>query len=115
MTWNHGEDKWSSLTTGTGKDTRRAYYCYSDDEGVTWSSPVEITDDIKDASWDWYGTGPVHGIQLRNGNHRGRLIAPNYFTIRENGAVQDYAHVAYSRRLRGHLEGRRPHPLGRCG
>ncbi|MDD3979740.1 MAG: sialidase family protein [Proteiniphilum sp.] len=96
MTWNHGEDKWSSLTNGTGKDTRRAYYCYSDDEGVTWSSPVEITDDIKDASWDWYGTGPVHGIQLQNGIHKGRLISPNYFTVRENGVVQDYAHMAYS-------------------
>ena len=96
MTWNHGDDKWSTLVNGTGKDTRRPYYTFSDDEGVTWSEPAEITADIKDESWDWYGTGPVHGIQIRNGTYKGRLVSPNYFTTRENGSVEDYSHVAYS-------------------
>lgn len=96
MTWNHGSDRWGALTNGTGNDTRRPYYTYSDDDGLNWSEPVEITKDVKDPSWDWYGTGPVHGIQIKTGPFKGRLVAPNYFTKRVNGAVVDYSHVVYS-------------------
>lgn len=28
--------------------------------------------------------------------NRGRLIAPNYFTTRENGKVKSYSHIIYS-------------------
>src|SRR5690606_6223837 len=67
MTWNHGDDNWGALTGGTGKDVRRAYHTWSDDEGETWSTPEEITDSVKDPTWDWYATGPVHGIQISKG------------------------------------------------
>lgn len=96
MTWNHKDDKWSALVNGKGNDTRRPYYVYSDDEGKTWSTPTEITESIKNVNWDWYGTGPSHGIQIKNGKYKNRLISPNYFTVRENNKVVDYAHVAYS-------------------
>lgn len=96
MTWNHGSDDWGDLTTGQGEDTRRAYYTSSDDEGMTWSAPVEITSSVKAPEWDWYGTGPVHGIQITKGIHKGRLVAPNYYTVRMNGQRKDYSHAIYS-------------------
>lgn len=47
MTWNYQTDKWGTITNGTGENTRRPYYTYSDDDGVTWASPVEITSAVK--------------------------------------------------------------------
>lgn len=96
LTWNHGDDRWGDLTNGTGKDTRRAFYTWSDDEGQTWEEPREITESVKNKEWDWYGTGPVHGIQISKGEHKGRLISPNYFTVRKDGSRKDYSHVIYS-------------------
>lgn len=87
MTWNQGEDKWGVLVKGTGVDTRRPYYTYSDDDGKTWAAPVEITASVKNANWDWYATGPVHGIQMQAGAHKGRLVAPCYYTIRTGGGL----------------------------
>lgn len=96
MTWNDGEDKWGTITQGTGKDTRRPYYCYSEDDGLTWSEPVELTSTLKQDEWKWYGTGPCHGIMIQNGKYKDRLISPNYFTVMENGKVVSYSHTAYS-------------------
>ena len=96
MTWNNGEDKWGTITQGTGKDTRRPFYCYSTDDGKTWSDPVEITSAIKEESWNWYATGPCHGIMIKTGEHEGRLVSPNYFTVKESGKVVSYSHTAYS-------------------
>lgn len=96
MTWNHGDDTWGELTKGTGNDTRRVFYTWSDDEGATWKEPLEITGSVKASSWDWYGTGPVHGIQIRNGAKKNRLVVPSYYTERVNGQRKDYSHVIYS-------------------
>jgi sialidase-1 len=57
-------------------DYRRCFYMRSDDDGKTFSDPVEITDVIEQfrPEYDWkiVATGPGHGIQLENG----RLIVP---------------------------------------
>ena len=54
----------------------RAFYMRSDDDGRTFSKPVEITQTFeafrKDYPWQVLAIGPGHGIQLANG----RLIAP---------------------------------------
>ncbi|WP_286880259.1 MULTISPECIES: sialidase family protein [unclassified Proteiniphilum] len=115
MTWNYKDDKWGALVNGTGTDTRRPYYSYSDDEGKTWSKPVEITKSIKKPIWDWYGTGPVHGIQIKKGIFKNRLVSPNYFTIRENGKVVDYSHIAYSDDYGITWKAGNPTPVGEVG
>jgi len=96
MTWNNGQDNWGTLTGGTGVDTRRAYQTWSDDEGKTWTTPKEITAQVKDPKWDWYATGPVHGIQISKGTYKGRLVSANYYTVRVDGKRQDYSHAIYS-------------------
>lgn len=54
----------------------RAFYMRSDDDGQTFSKPVEITSafDAFRSEYDWkvLATGPGHGIQLRTG----RLVVP---------------------------------------
>ncbi|MBN2853375.1 MAG: exo-alpha-sialidase [Clostridia bacterium] len=51
-------------TTGAKRDI---YCMYSDDEGDTWSEPVNITSSIKHPNWRWYATGPNHGVQMKSG------------------------------------------------
>jgi sialidase-1 len=54
---------------------RAPHLQYSDDDGLTWSEPRDLSDEIMPAHWNsWYATGPVHGIQLTHGKHPGRLV-----------------------------------------
>ncbi|HEY2586168.1 MAG TPA: sialidase family protein, partial [Tepidisphaeraceae bacterium] len=54
----------------------RCFSMRSDDDGRTFSAPVEITGTFeafrKDYAWNVIATGPCHGIQLRSG----RLLVP---------------------------------------
>ncbi|UUU26117.1 sialidase family protein [Streptomyces sp. DSM 40750] len=54
---------------------RAPHLQYSDDDGLTWSEPRSLSEQIRPADWNsWYATGPVHGIQLTRGRHAGRLV-----------------------------------------
>ena len=115
MTWNFQTDKGGAITNGTGEDSRRPYYTYSDDDGITWAQPVEITSSVKKEKWDWYATGPCHGIQIQKGIHKGRLVAPNYFTTRESGKVTSYSHIIYSDDYGKTWKPGEPTPVGGVG
>lgn len=115
MTWNFQTDKWGAITNGTGEDSRRPYYTYSDDDGITWAQPVEITSSVKKEKRDWYATGPCHGIQIQKGIHKGRLVAPNYFTTRESGKVTSYSHIIYSDDYGKTWKPGEPTPVGGVG
>ena len=66
---------------------------YSDDDGATWSDPIDINSDIK-ADWmKFLGTGPGAGIQIKNGEYAGRIVFPVYYT---NGAGKQSSAVIYS-------------------
>ncbi|MFF4347153.1 exo-alpha-sialidase [Streptomyces sp. NPDC001530] len=54
---------------------RTPHLQYSDDDGLTWSQPRDLSNEILPPNWNsWYATGPVHGIQLTRGRHAGRLV-----------------------------------------
>ncbi len=72
MTHNLGGDTEARILDGTSKGTRTVWVTRSDDDGLTWARPVEITRDVKRADWTWYATGPGVGIQTRTG----RLVVP---------------------------------------
>jgi len=65
----------------------RCFYLRSEDDGVTWSNPKEITSTFQafpvGAEWTWkvIATGPGHGIQLRNG----RLLVPVWLSTADAG------------------------------
>ena len=58
------------------RDNDRVLMTHSNDDGLTWTPPIDITDDVKEPDWTWYATGPVNGIQLRRQPHKGRLVIP---------------------------------------
>jgi len=60
-----------------GKSVRRVFTCYSDDDGLIWSEPVNITDMVNPGgNYNWLASGPGIGIQLRKGAHAGRMVIP---------------------------------------
>jgi sialidase-1 len=58
------------------RNNRDVFMTHSKDDGETWSTPTEITADVKMKSWGWYATGPGHGIQITRGKYKGRLVFP---------------------------------------
>lgn len=67
----------------------RCFYLKSEDDGITWSEPIEITDTFEGfrARYDWkvLATGPAHGIQLTRGPHQGRLVVPVWLSLGTGG------------------------------
>jgi len=47
---------------------------FSDDDGLTWTHPRNITSSVVQHGWNWVGLGPPSGIQLASG----RLLVPAY-------------------------------------
>ena len=93
-TWNLGKDHESRIINQTSVDTRRVYVLKSEDQGETWSGAKEITETTKNPDWTWYATGPVHGIQIQKGEHKGRLVIPCDHI--EADTKHYYSHVIYS-------------------
>ncbi|MEY2410025.1 MAG: sialidase [Verrucomicrobiota bacterium] len=69
-----------SQITGTGYDGTNVYrnlLISSDDDGVIWSKPMDVTRMTKRATHaTTIASGPGIGIQLTRGPHAGRLIIP---------------------------------------
>lgn len=75
-TWNLGSDHEWEIIDGKSKDTRRIFVLRSANDGLSWSTPQEITPQVKQDNWSWYATGPCNGIQLRSKAYRNRLVIP---------------------------------------
>lgn len=55
----------------------RNYVVTSDDDGITWSKPEDVTRTTKTPERvTIVASGPGIGIQLRNGPHKGRIVMP---------------------------------------
>ncbi len=52
----------------------------SDDDGLTWSSPIELNPFVKEEWMRFIGAGPGIGIQLEKGEKKGRIIFPIYYS-----------------------------------
>jgi sialidase-1 len=71
------------------ENNMQVYVTNSVDDGATWSSPREITEDLESERWIRYGTGPCHGIQLKSG----RLVTPCW---RQVNYYIHYSEIVYS-------------------
>lgn len=84
------------------EQTRRSFIQISDDDGRTWSEPVDITADVRPDNWRHFVGGPGHGVQLTAGPHAGRLVIPgNHSVAPPEGSADECAsvsggHVLYS-------------------
>ena len=63
----------------------------SDDDGVTWSPPIDVTAMVKKPEWSAGSTGVGRGIQLRSG----RLMVPRYHAAYHAGSTTPDSSVSY--------------------
>ena len=69
--WSHAYDQkrfWTHSQPGmTPEETGQLVLVKSEDDGKTWSSPINITEQIKDPSWYLFLQGPGKGITMKDG------------------------------------------------
>ena len=75
MSWN--DQYKTQISDFTQWGDRRVYTTYSDDDGISWSAPVDRTSVLTPSNYLWDAMGPGIGIQT-TANHPGRLIIPAY-------------------------------------
>jgi len=90
LTHNLGKDHEKDIVTGKAAGSRTVWITKSDDDGVTWAKPVEITAQVKKPAWTWFATGPGVGIQTA----AGRLVVP--CDSKEKDGKVGYAFVIFS-------------------
>jgi sialidase-1 len=75
---SHLKEGSKGIATGLeGPDIYRNFLVWSDDDGATWSKPLDITATTKRPERaTTIASGPGIGIQLTRGAHKGRLIIP---------------------------------------
>ncbi len=77
--WLHGfpgERAWNASEPGMSpKETGQFMLVKSEDDGVTWSEPINITEQIKKPEWQLFFNGPGMGISLKDGT----LVFPAQF------------------------------------
>ena len=69
--WTYGMGNgraWTNSMDGNGKETTaQLVLAKSTDDGKTWSDPINITEQVKDPSWNFLLQGPGMGITMADG------------------------------------------------
>ena len=67
-TWSHGNRSWRGSGPGLKpEETGQLMLARSDDDGITWSKPINITSQVKKPEWCFILQGPGKGITMRDG------------------------------------------------
>ena len=84
-TWSHGKRSWHGSGAGIlPEETGQLMLVHSDDDGLTWSPPSNITAQIKQPQWSFVLQGPGKGIALRDGT---LVFAAQYLDGEDNGRL----------------------------
>ena len=70
----------------------RLYIIHSDDEGETWSEPMDVTQPLKYDSGLPILMAGTHGVQLKHRQHNGRLVVPARHWIKPIFDINVYSH-----------------------
>lgn len=69
--WTHGMGNgrswWNSMPGMLPGETAQLMMVKSEDDGKTWSEPINITSQVKDPSWYFLLQGPGRGITMQDG------------------------------------------------
>ncbi|MBK8975443.1 MAG: exo-alpha-sialidase [Planctomycetes bacterium] len=72
-----GTTIWNAPVGISGAGVVTSWLAFSDDEGATWSTPIDVTAQVKPASVARaVNSGPGRAIQLRHGPFAGRIVVP---------------------------------------
>lgn len=67
--------KMADLGYGDRENNVLTFTTFSDDDGLTWSQPIDISPQVKPPRWV-NANSPGSMIQIQKGPHRGRIITP---------------------------------------
>ena len=93
-TWSHGNRSWHGSGPGLEPDeTGQLMLVRSDDDGVTWSSPINITRQVKRPEWSFILQGPGRGISMRDGT----LVLPAQYQDPPEQKRTPHSTIIYSK------------------
>nr|WP_294906165.1 sialidase family protein [uncultured Lacibacter sp.] len=94
--WSKGNRSIAGSKPGLSPDTTGQFVLVSsDDDGVTWSKPYSITEQIKNPAWHLYFNGPGNGIAMQNGT----LVFPSQYwdeTTKPSSVGIPHSSIIYS-------------------
>lgn len=93
-TWSHGNRSW--LGSGPGmspEETGQLMLVRSDDDGLTWSKPINITSQVKQQEWCFILQGPGKGITM----HDGTIVFAAQFQDTPDNRRLPHSTIIYSR------------------
>lgn len=86
-----GEAAWNSSGPGLKPgETGQLMLVKSEDDGKTWSEPINITEPLKDPSWHLFFNGPGKGITMQDGT---LVFAAQY----KDAEKMPYSTIIYSK------------------
>lgn len=89
--WSHGNRGWHGSGPGIKpEETGQVMLVRSDDDGKTWSDPINITAQIKDPKWRLALLSPGRGMTMTDGT----LVLPSQFKDEKN---MPHATIMWSR------------------
>lgn len=92
--WSHGDRGWRGSGPGLSpEETGQLVLVRSEDDGRTWSAPVNITAQVKRPGWSLLLQGPGRGIAMRDGT---LVFAAQYLDGPEKDRTP-HATILYSR------------------
>ena len=87
--WSFGNRGWNGSGPGLEPmETGQFILARIDDDGKTWSKPINITQQVKQPEWKLCLQGPGRGIQLRDGT----LVIPAQF---KDGSAKSVPHAFF--------------------
>ncbi len=93
-TWSHGSRSWHGSGPGmTPEETGQYMLVKSEDDGRTWSRPINITTQIKQPEWCFVLPSPGRGITMRDGT----LVMPSQFQDTLANRRMPHSTIIYSK------------------
>ena len=91
--WSHGDRAWYGSGQGvTPQETGQFLLIYSDDDGKSWSGPINITEMVKEPSHHFFFQAPGCGITMQDGT----LVFPAQYRDETPQRVP-YSTIIYSK------------------
>jgi sialidase-1 len=92
--WSHGERGWKGSGPGLEpEETGQLVMVKSEDDGLTWSKPINVTKQVKDPAWSLLLASPGRGITMTDGT----IVMPAQFRDTPDTKGTPYSTIIYSR------------------
>jgi len=82
-----------SVERSSNQDPLDVMFSRSTNDGLNWSSPIKINDDLTETEWQWFGTmsvapnGRIDVVWLDTRDNPGTYLSSLYYSYSEDGGV----------------------------